>query len=360
MRRLQDSNNVFSLKLIWLLFAATGSLWVAWVRHHIIADRLFWEHDFSSSGSWLWRRLMELRPLARPFLSCCIQSGDKALFWHDNWTGLGPLIEITGANGPMVTGISISSVVSLTISEGEWTLPTGRHAVTQLLRACLPIHPPELVHGSEDYFLWRTSADSPPGQFSAAKTWESLHPSPIAVPWFQSVWFKFGIPKHAFHAWVSVRGRLPTRDRLLRWGMSVPPSCLLCGLADESRDHIYFSCSYSRSVWDSLFTQRNFNQPFTFNEVIRWVHHSSPPGKVRTICKLLTQAVLYVIWNERNKRLHTSNARRPQIIIKEIQVILKAKLYGLDQNVGNTTAVSTIRSSPGDRYLYLWFQNFPS
>ena len=36
LRRLQDSNKVFSLKLIWLLFAATGSLWVAWVKHNNI------------------------------------------------------------------------------------------------------------------------------------------------------------------------------------------------------------------------------------------------------------------------------------------------------------------------------------
>ena len=33
---LQDSNKVFSLKLIWLLFAETGSLWVAWVKHNNI------------------------------------------------------------------------------------------------------------------------------------------------------------------------------------------------------------------------------------------------------------------------------------------------------------------------------------
>lgn len=142
--------------------------------------------------------------------------------------------------------------------------------------------------------------------------------------------------------------------------MSVSPSCLLCGTADESRDHIYFECSYSRSIWDSIFTQRNFNQPYTFDEVIRWVHHSTPPGKIRTICKLLVQATFYVIWNERNKRLHTSVARHPHLIIKEIQVILKAKLYGMDQNVESTGRISTPTPNLRDRYLHHWFQNFPS
>lgn len=49
-----------------------------------------------------------------------------------------------------------------------------------------------------------------------------------------------------------------------------------------------------------------------------WVHHSTPPGKLRTICKLIAQAVLYAIWNERNKRLHTSVARHTYLITKEI------------------------------------------
>lgn len=53
LRRLEDSNKVFGLKLIWLLFASTGSLWVAWVKQHLIAGRLFWTADFQNTGSSL-------------------------------------------------------------------------------------------------------------------------------------------------------------------------------------------------------------------------------------------------------------------------------------------------------------------
>lgn len=37
---------------------------------------------------------MKLRPLARPYLSCQITSGRNAFFCHDDWTGLGPLMDI--------------------------------------------------------------------------------------------------------------------------------------------------------------------------------------------------------------------------------------------------------------------------
>lgn len=50
LRRLADSNEVFELKLIWLLFAGTGSLWVAWIHKNIISGRLLL--DSRLSGHW--------------------------------------------------------------------------------------------------------------------------------------------------------------------------------------------------------------------------------------------------------------------------------------------------------------------
>ena len=47
-------------------------------------------------------------------------------------------------------------------------------------------------------------------------------------------------PKHSFCAWLAIRDRLSTRDRLSRWDRSIPLSCLLCGGNYESRDHLFF------------------------------------------------------------------------------------------------------------------------
>ncbi|CAN6894542.1 unnamed protein product [Brassica oleracea] len=88
------------------------------------------------------------------------------------------------------------------------------------------------------------------------------------------------------------------------------------------------------------------------------MHHSTPPGKLRTICKLIAQAVFYAIWNERNKRLHTSVARPLPLITKEIKIILKAKLYGMDQNIRNNNRLNSIRHNTIDTYLHSWFQHF--
>lgn len=134
--------------------------------------------------------------------------------------------------------------------------------------------------------------------------------------------------------------------------MSVPATCLLCGVADETTEHIYLSCSYSKSVWDSFFTQENTSQA---------VHHSTPLGKMRTICKLTVQAVLYAIWNERNKRLYTSVARHLTLLPRRFKSFWKPnRMHGMDQDVRNSNRFTSNRSSTGDTFLHLWFQNIPT
>lgn len=96
---------------------------------------------------------MKLRPLARPFLLFKIQSGNEAIFWHDNLTSLGPLIDITGTSGPRVAGISLFAKVTEAINEGLWSFPHGRHPLLLLIRHCLPFIAPILDHALQDSFL---------------------------------------------------------------------------------------------------------------------------------------------------------------------------------------------------------------
>lgn len=120
LRKLQDTSQVFGLKLIWLLFASNGSLWVAWIQKLLIRGGRFWSTDFHYSGSWIWRCLMKLRPLARPFLSAHIKSGRSTLFWHDDWSDLGPLNDLIGPNRPRVSGIPNLAMVSDACTTTSW------------------------------------------------------------------------------------------------------------------------------------------------------------------------------------------------------------------------------------------------
>lgn len=254
LRRLAGVINVFGLKLIWLLFSKHDSLWVVWVKSNLIRNKLFWTSDFQNCGSWIWRQMLKLRVIVRHRVPCHVESGHDAYFWIDNWTGTGPLIDLAGEIGPMVTEIPLSSSVAQASSNGTWTLPRSRHHVICLLCAALTQEPPSPANTQQDVFLWENELNGTPGLFSASKTWASLHPSPPPAPWHKTVWFKEIIPKQAFIVWVLMWDRLSTRDKLLNWGISVFPDCVLCGSMHETSSHLFFECSYKAEVWLSFFT----------------------------------------------------------------------------------------------------------
>ncbi|VVB06412.1 unnamed protein product [Arabis nemorensis] len=80
-----------------------------------------------------------------------VASGRRCLFWHDNWTTLGPLIDITSSNGPRVTGISSASSVFQALETDSWLRSRGRHPILVLLRSCIPTTP--LFSTEDDLYL---------------------------------------------------------------------------------------------------------------------------------------------------------------------------------------------------------------
>lgn len=209
---------------------------------------------------------MNLRDTARPFITCTVKSGNRASFWHDNWTGLGSLLAIVGVLGPQVFGIPTDSRVCDTVKDGAWRVSNSRHPLLCLLRNCLPLLPPNVNSDEHDFYEWQLSPTESTTGFSSSKTWLRLNPPPPPVPWFTVVWFKEKVPKYSFITWLLLRERLAIRDRLRHWEMVVPSACLLCGVTDESMQHVFFNCSYSSELWTAAFVHSGINPPTNFSD----------------------------------------------------------------------------------------------
>lgn len=124
---------------------------------------------------------MKFHPLACPFLCCSVFSKKETLFWHDNWISLDPLVDITGNNGPMVSGIPLLATVASACVEGHWSLPRGRHPILPLIRQCLPHSAPVLDSSLTDLFLWKNGFNESPEFFSNLDFSTSSHSiSPLA------------------------------------------------------------------------------------------------------------------------------------------------------------------------------------
>ena len=101
-----------------------------------------------------------------------------------------------------------------------------------------------------DIVLWKHSEDTYKNYFSSSSTWEQVRDKKATVFWSKTVWFTQGVPRFSFIVWLAVKNRLSTGDRMRAWG--IQQGCVLCGERDETRDHIFFACPYSFTVWDKL------------------------------------------------------------------------------------------------------------
>lgn len=303
LRRYESWNKTLCLRLIWLLFAEGGSLWVAWHKHHHLHSESFWALTEHSKDSWHWKSLLKLRHLARQFIICTVRNGDTASFWFDHWTPLGPLIDALGPSGPRALRIPLHATVSRATRGNLWNLPAPRSDEAVALHAYLTTISVPAATDDADLYSW-TIRGVKLHSFSSAKTWSVIRETKPPCSWHKTVWFKDNTPKHAFHMWVTVQDRLPTRSRLAAWGLLTPTICCLCLLSDESRDHLFIDCPYSKDIWKMMLQKLSLTT-LSFDS---WAHlltwpASAPNQSMRTLRSIAVQTIVYNIWTERNNRI---------------------------------------------------------
>lgn len=115
------------------------------------------------------------------------------------------------------------------------------------------------------------------------------------------------------------------------WGLQVPPTCILCNKAAETRKHPFFDCSYSSEVWVFFCSRLSINPPVLFEDGLRWLRNPSPEEFVKLIVKLVYQAALYSIWKERNARIHNQISHPAQAVILEMKQTVQARLDPLSR-----------------------------
>ncbi|XP_013601900.1 PREDICTED: uncharacterized protein LOC106309420 [Brassica oleracea var. oleracea] len=147
--------------------------------------------------------------------------------------------------------------------------------------------------------------------------------------WTMNIWFKGHIPRHAFTTWVAFQDRLPTRSRLVDWGMNIPSSCCLCSLLDESRDHLFLQCEVSEAIWASVLFRLGYSHWgfHTWTAFSEWMSLQDTVVSL-TLKRMVAQVTISTIWMERNKRLHDGVSQSPEVIFKRIDRIIRDAILG--------------------------------
>ncbi|KAL4347898.1 hypothetical protein GQ457_17G004710 [Hibiscus cannabinus] len=120
------------------------------------------------------------------------------------------------------------------------------------------------------------------------------------------------------------------KDRLISWGMVVDGTCVMCGEALESRNHILFSCSGTKAIWSEVLllcnTSRgslNWDQEVEFG--IKLLRGKS---LIVLVLRLAWSAYIYFVWNERNCRIFQHTVGHISGIMSSIREVVHSRLSG--------------------------------
>ncbi|KAL2929855.1 hypothetical protein RDABS01_035265 [Bienertia sinuspersici] len=151
------------------------------------------------------------------------------------------------------------------------------------------------------------------------------------VKWASMVWNRTSIPKHCFIWWLAVQKRLMVKRRLFKYGVSSDPWCALCGTHEESHDHLFFRCQFSKRVWEDVFTWLQVRGKWSnMSELVHWCRRRCRTSKVRSQAIIAACAsVIYSIWQARNQAHWERRRQQPEAYVSQVKFFVAKRCYRL-------------------------------
>lgn len=287
----------------------------------------YWSTNPKTSFSWLSNKLLKLKSVVFPLIRLQIQNGRSGRFWFDNWSPFGSLDTYLGDSVSRL-GINRNATVASLNRNGSWLLPNARSEEQLNLLAFITT---VQLNSQPDYYEWVIEGKVSE-EFKTGEVYHYLRGEFPAVPWTKAVWPSKSIPRQNFHCWLTTLDRLPTRDRMIGWGLQVSPLCLLCNSSAESRNHLYWECSFSFDLWNRVALRCGISPSRDWNASLNQMVALSLPRALKSLALLAWQSTQYWIWNERNTRLHAGTFRSVDTIYTTIDRQIRNKIGSLRQS----------------------------
>ncbi|XP_022042083.1 uncharacterized protein LOC110944745 [Helianthus annuus] len=280
--------------------------------------------------TWGWRKLLAIRNMVRPFIWKSIGSGSETNAWSDIWCDLGPLRKFITPRIIANAGFHLqSSLADIVSPNGQWRWPIAWYNLFPVL---INLIPPSIRENVRDRLVWK-DLEGNTCHFTSWEVWNSIRIHDNKVNWVNMVWFKQCIPKHSFHIWLVIRNKLKTQDRLSVWEAGSETNlklmcCPLCCFDRDSRDHLFFECSFAAQVWNNVRTMTNMEHVNgEWSDIMTWMEQNVSLKKPdNVISRLVVAAASYFVWQERNNRLFTRRQRTALVVAQEIITTVRMRI----------------------------------
>ncbi|GKB37766.1 RNA-directed DNA polymerase, eukaryota [Tanacetum coccineum] len=243
-------NRALLLKWVWRFVSQDDSLWFRVIQavHGSMIDT----HSAQKASIWssILKEVQLLKTNGFDFLSYCskrIGDGISTRFWLDIWKGDKPLWDAFPRLFALESNCQISVAEKLTVPmDTSFRRPVRGGVEQQQFSDLSSIMDSVIISSSADRWVCSLSND---GNFSVKEVRNvidemSLPSHSESARWVKNIPIKINI-----FAWRARRDCLPTRNNLIRKGVSLESSsCLLCLSGEEDVHHVFFRCSLARDI----------------------------------------------------------------------------------------------------------------
>jgi hypothetical protein len=260
-------------------------------------------------------------------LRCTIGNGRRASFWRDPWLNGRALDQrapnllsfVRPAGKRMSVAEALHDHAWVDAIRGSPTVP----AIAEFLEIWEEMQPVTLSV-APDAFAWRLGAA---GKYSSRDTYAAFFLGRELAPCADHIWRSWAPLEVKIFAWLAVRARLWTADRLARRNMPHTRLCQLCCQQDEDTTHMLLGCAYAREVWYNMLLPLRLHRftPDGAKPLAEWwpqMVEAVPAGQRRHL-NTSTLATLRFIWLERNSRVFEHKASPAMATVALIRAELR-------------------------------------
>ncbi|KAL2901703.1 hypothetical protein RDABS01_026785 [Bienertia sinuspersici] len=174
-------------------------------------------------------------------------------------------------------------------------------------------------------------------KFSVKKVYLALKEENPKVFLHRNVWGRLSLPKHQFCAWLAIQERLNTKERLERMGLVRDTDCVLCQGANETWNHLFFQCPYSKQIIQDI-TQWLGAKPTVLSIPLlyRWINRRATISKFqKDVWCAAINATIYHIWQQRNNIIWRDQKQDWRQVIKQIKAQVIMRINGCNEKKKN-------------------------
>lgn len=118
--------------------------------------------------------------------------------------------------------------------------------------------------------------------------------------WLSVIWRNYIPPKFCFILWISMRGRLYTKNK---WTGDLDRQCSFCKSSLETIEHLFFQCTFVRAIWAKMCIWLGIKREMaTLPSVIKRIKKDYRGALIKSkAVRISFAAAVYHVWKMRNE-----------------------------------------------------------